>query len=89
MIAHDKRFLSERSDEGGSVRWAVDPHDGFKNFLTITDCSEVVSLDFYIPQTGNINKHVEKKVAKLDNLIESLQLFRKELLKCKVKPKQY
>ena len=37
----------------------------------------------------DINKHVEKKVAKLDNLIESLQLFRKELLKCKVKPKQY
>jgi len=80
MKAQGKRFLSERGDEGGSVRWYVNTEEDYcyttDAYLYISDCTKRIDLEFY----SDDNKGLSKRVTKLDNLIEELQNFREALL---------
>ena len=86
MKAQGKRFLSERGDEGGNVRWCIT--EGVMGWheadLFIGDCFRSINLEFSHNGTG---KQVEKRVAKLDNLIEELQKLREALCSSEVKKK--
>lgn len=75
-----KKFLSGTPHEYGSVAWVVscEPKDDYHLIcadLRITDCSNDISLDFCTREA----EHLEKRIEKLDSLIESLQKFRKAL----------
>ena len=84
MKYYDKRFLSDRSDEGGSVRWTIDTKHSYNTELIITDCEKKICLDIYF----NKKKHIDKKIEKVDNLINSLMKLRECLLLCKKEKKQ-
>lgn len=83
MKACDKRFLTNNPEEFGSVGWGVktNPEDYYKiqAELRITDCYEKVTLDFNCEK----EKHIDKRIQKLDNLIESLNLMRDSLVEAK------
>jgi hypothetical protein len=86
MKARDKRFLSESVEEFGSVSWCV--HSAEKSYdnpveasLRITDCHNVVNLDFDCRNPDMIDKHLSKRITKLDTLIESLIEMRTALVK--------
>lgn len=84
MKYYDKRFLSDRSDEGGSIRWTLDTENRFNTEIIITDCSNSVNLDISFYK----NKHIDRRIEKLDNLINSLTKLRKCLLLCKKNKKE-
>lgn len=75
-----KQFLSDTPYEYGSVCWEVfvDPEDRYDLIqadLRITDCSEKIILGF----SSQKEKHIDKRIQKLDNLIDSLKEMRKVL----------
>lgn len=75
-----KKFLSDTPYEYGSVCWevCVDPEDRYDLIqadIRITDCNESISLQF----SSNKEKHIDKRIQKLDNLIDSLKEMRKVL----------
>ena len=83
MKLQGKKFLTDRGDEGGSVRWHVTTEDDgfiFANLcgaeLTITDCSSVVMLEFYCYKREDL----VKRIAKLDVLLLELTAFRAALV---------
>lgn len=85
---YDKRFLTHRSDEGGSIGWSIEKHEwdtGYSSGITITDCYNKVNLDF----TFHNNQQLDKRLDKLNNLIDSLELFRDKLESCREKPKKF
>mgnify|MGYP003109701860 CR=1 FL=1 len=74
----DKRFLTMAPHEGGSISWDVSAHqsrkDGSTNIdagIDITDCSRKIGLEFYCSTPARF----KQRVAKLENLISSLQEF--------------
>ncbi len=81
MKAQGKRFLTERGDEGGSVRWhAVTDDDDYAYQildaeLHITDCEKVVVLEFSCPSY----KAIAKRIAKVDELLQELTNFKAAL----------
>lgn len=78
MKAQGKRFLSDRGDEGGSVRWHVstDKDDVFCNVvdatLYLTDCDRTITLEFDCYK----REHTAKRIAKIDGLISELIAFK-------------
>lgn len=75
-----KKFLSDTPYEYGSVCWEVfvDPEDRYDLIqadIRITDCSENIILQF----SSQKEKHLDKRIQKLDNLIDSLKEMRKVL----------
>lgn len=73
-----KKFLSDTPYEYGSVCWevCVDPKDRYDLIqadIRITDCNENISLQF----SSQKEKHLDKRIQKLDNLIDSLKEMRK------------
>lgn len=89
MKKQGKRFLSDRGDEGGSVRWYVnstsDYYRDVEAELYITDCFKPVTIEF----SADKGKGLGKRIAKLDSLIEELQSFKEALVEANVKPKLY
>lgn len=76
--AVDKRFLTMSPHEGGSISWDVAAHQSREKGTTnidagidITDCSRKIGLEFYCPTPARF----KQRVAKLENLINSLQEF--------------
>lgn len=91
MLIHqvvDKRFLNNQPHEGGSICWDVTLHQGRSSGKTnidagldITDCSRKIGLEFY----GSTPAKYKERLAKLDNLIDSLTSFREALVDARVK----
>ena len=82
MKAQGKRFLTDRGDEGGSVRWCVeaDTSDIFSFMLVeadliITDCYKTITLDF----STTSYKSIAKRIAKVDGMIAELTEFKAAL----------
>ena len=78
MQARDKRFLNDSYHEHGAVSWEIFVHkcnyDGELRIcgdLRIQDCHDLITLDF-----NSANTPADKRIAKIDNLIESLMLMR-------------
>ena len=85
VIKNDKRFLSNIPHEYGTVCWEVivDPEDGYDLMqadLRITDCSNTVNLSF----STRKEKHLLKRVEKIDNLIDALHDMREALVSAEV-----
>jgi hypothetical protein len=82
MKAQGKRFLTDRGDEGGSVRWYVvtNASSTYSNTidatLYITDCYKGVALEFACYKS----KHIAKRIAKLSSMISELALFKAALI---------
>lgn len=80
----DKRFLNDSHYEFGTVAWNVSTHQqtssefSISADLRITDCSDVINLEFSSREDPESS---EKRMDKLDTLIESLQSFRATLQK--------
>ena len=75
-----KKFLSDTPYEYGSVCWEVfvDPEDRYDLIqadIRITDCNEKIILGF----SSQKENHLDKRIQKLDNLIDSLKEMRKVL----------
>lgn len=75
-----KKFLSDTPYEYGSVCWevCVDPEDRYDLLqanIRIADCNENIRLQF----SSQKEKHLDKRIQKLDNLIDSLKEMRKVL----------
>lgn len=96
MKAQGKKFLTDRGDEGGSVRWSVslnatDDYGLFNPFieaeLILTDCYKSINLEFNCYKA----RHIGKRIAKLDVLIQELGLFRVALVQAQLesKPKKF
>ena len=82
MKAQGKKFLTERGDEGGSLRWFINTEGEehawkVESSLTLTDCYRHITLEFH----AGTKPQCLKRVAKLDTLIEELQEFRESLSK--------
>lgn len=84
MKRQGKRFLTNRGDEGGSVRWYVETEEecgglfGYQvmdSSLHITDCDKCITLEFSCPDY----KAFTKRIAKLDELLAELASFRTAL----------
>lgn len=76
--AVDKRFLTMAPNQGGSIAWDVAAHQnrtrGTVNTsagIDLTDCNRKISLEFY----WTTGAEFKQRMAKLDNLIESLNSF--------------
>lgn len=90
MKAQGKRFLTDRGDEGGSVRWYVKVEgvdsDGDASYykaeaeLYISDCSRTINLEFSCKQV----KDLDKRIAKVQQLIAELEDFKQALHKAKI-----
>lgn len=86
MKRRGQQFLNESYYEGGTVRWMVSTEGTDYNLLSkpdeveaelkISDCDKIIALDF----NCNNLKHLTKRVAKLDVLIEELNKMRSALL---------
>ena len=67
-------FISPDLDEGGSVRWHIQPYKNTKDsprmgcVLSITDCYRTIGLSFYCDS----DEMYKERLQKLDNLISSL-----------------
>lgn len=77
---NSKRFLSDTPCEYGSVCWEVsaDPEDRYDlidSNLRIADCGKSIDLGF----STRKEEHLDKRIQKLDTLIESLQEMREAL----------
>lgn len=86
--AVDKRFLSMRPSEGGSISWDVEAHLGRRKGNTtiaadmkITDCFKQISLDFYSTSPALFKQRIDK----IDNLMESLEAFKISLHEARLK----
>lgn len=86
MKKRDKRFLNESTEEFGSISWSVvsgDPVNRWDSLvesdLRISNCSKNIHLDFNCEKLS----HIDKRLVKLDNLIDSLTLFKEALLEAK------
>lgn len=77
--AQGKQFTSDRGDEGGSVRWSVTTGQEYSREvyadLIVTDCYHTVSLEF----SADTARQVDKRLAKLDIVIQELLSFRAAL----------
>ena len=90
MKAQGKTFLTDRGDEGGSIRWFVieDNQTFYRQVdaeLIITDCKQAVVLEFDMDS----NKDLPKRLAKVDTLIAELGRFREALVLSELKPKKF
>lgn len=94
-MSQGKRFLTDRGDEGGSVRWYIGNSDSLftsldSNYvdieLNITDCSKAVTLDFSCTKYSDYVKRLGKVTA----LIAELAAFRVALIEAQhaAKPKK-
>lgn len=85
----NKRFLSDRSGEYGTIAWEINATEYYSGeyvpdkvdtdaSLRLTDCYQIINLDFCSrkPQTQ------DERIEKVDNMINSLQEFRKALIEC-------
>ena len=86
MIRRNKTFLSDSHEEFGSVSWVVETNgeDNILGYvveanLTISDCSKCAQLDFDCKGY----KHIDKRIKKLDTLIEELQKMKEAMLEVK------
>ena len=90
MQQSGRRFISDKGDEGGSIRWFLSTSGAFmfdlESSLIITDCTRSITLDFSVYSD---DYSVKDRVAKLDSLIEGLEEFRTALKGCIVEPKKY
>lgn len=81
MKAQGKRFLTARGDEGGSVRWYVKtPEDEYylvESELYLSDCGKTITLEFSCEKY----KHLDKRIAKVNALIQEATAFRNALVK--------
>jgi len=82
-----RRFISKEGDEGGNVRWNISTGEDSLFFiegnLHIADCNRSITLDFSV-YTGVT---LDGRIAKLDELIDELYLFREKLVTLERKPK--
>lgn len=91
MMKRNKTFLSDSHEEFDSIRWNVgtNPNDCLRREVTaevmITDCSKVICLDFDCQE----QRHIDKRIAKVDILINELTKFRDALESCKKSKKYY
>ncbi len=78
----DKRFLNDSHYEFGTVSWNVSTYQYSERDYTVnadlrmSDCGDVINLEF---GSSADPKSSEKRMDKLDTLIESLQKFRSVL----------
>ncbi len=86
--AVDKRFLTMSPHEGGSISWDVSSHQNRKEGTTnidagidLTDCNRRIGLEFYCSTPARF----KQRMAKLDNLIESLHSFRSAMYEARLK----
>lgn len=85
MRERHKQFLNDSHEEFGYVSWKVSSDGtGYQYYpvngsLTIADCSDQIVLDFDCKDV----KSVDKRIAKLDVLVGSLQDLRKALVKAR------
>lgn len=73
-----KEFLNQHPHQHGSVSWYVEVDEGSRELeanLRITDCYKIINLEFF---TGS-SKGLDKRIEKLDTMIESLHRFRDAL----------
>lgn len=82
MIKRGKKFLNNSHEEHGSVSWHVTTGKDMDFYqstcggeLRIADCYKVITLDFDCEKVS----HVDKRIAKLDVLIQELQEMRAAL----------
>ena len=95
MKAQSKQFLTDRGDEGGSIRWSISNEqreewilsEYLNAELTVSDCYKQISLDF------DCSKHsdFDKRIAKANVLIKEMTAFRNALVKAQqaTKPKKF
>ncbi|CAM0109119.1 hypothetical protein VPH70E343_0092 [Vibrio phage 70E34-3] len=80
----DKCFLNDSHYEFGTVSWHVSTRQYSERDITVdadlrmTDCGDVINLEF---GSSSERESSEKRMDKLDTLIESLQKFRSVLQK--------
>lgn len=89
----DKRFLSAHPDQNGNVVWGcmmseyADGEFSLECDLQIGDCSKWVNLEFGVYRYDNQGKpilpSINKRLRKLDKLINSLLKLRSSLEECK------
>lgn len=86
MKKRDKQFLNESLEEFGMVGWSVRTKDDIEwgcdllsAELIIKDCSNTITLDFDCEK----QPHVQKRIDKLETLINSLTDFRDALVEAK------
>lgn len=83
MKEREKQFLNDSHEEFGYVSWRVSVDKMGHNYypvnssLHIADCSDKITLDFDCRDT----KSIDKRIAKLDVLIDSLLRMRTTLCK--------
>lgn len=90
LVGCDKRFLSKRADEGGSIQWSVTARKYSKGAncfidtsLVIRDCGRSITLDFDFskkdkPEYNESN--LEQRLAKVDTVLKSLLDMRKTMV---------
>tara|TARA_S200002703_G_C3746226_1_gene229589 strand:- start:485 stop:790 length:306 start_codon:yes stop_codon:yes gene_type:complete len=90
MIRKNKEFLSNAHGEGGSINWYIatgncidNDFNMFSNIvegeLKLSDCYRTITLDF---SCENI-KQLDKRVIKVQTLIDNLLEMKKGLLEAK------
>lgn len=89
MNAKGRRFISEKGNEGGSIRWYIEgkfkgKYFGIKSALILTDCARSVELDFNLYSS----KDISQRVAKVDELIDELVNFKSHLANIKPRVKK-
>lgn len=82
----NKVFLSDSHEQGGSVTWNVAADKGvdddgkkkdpITSTLRITDCYRIVYLEFDCSKV----KHIQKRIDKVDVLLEEITKFKEALL---------
>ena len=90
MKSRGKTFLNSSFNEKGHIRWEVLSgtdkryHAEFlSGELVIADCSSSICLDFDCEKRS----HIDKRIAKLDTLIDELGKMREALEAAKKPPK--
>lgn len=90
-MKRNKTFLNDSHEDSGSICWYVrtDHKDYLDREVTaevkITDCSKVICLDFDCQE----KRHIDKRIAKVDTLINELTKFRDALESCKKSRKYF
>lgn len=84
MKKRDKRFLNESLEEFGMVGWHVKTKEDrswngeiVDSELVIKDCNDTIALNFSCDKPH----HIQKRIDKLDTLLESLNGLRETLVK--------
>ena len=89
MKKRDKRFLNDSHEEFGYICWSVSTEVTYGGIvsaeLSIADCSKTICLEFDCHE----QKHIQKRIQKLDNMMESLHNMREALVEVQnsLKPK--